>query len=149
MFLRFGYAVGNVGLFGTLMIILIGHAITIPTALAVAEIATNLKVEGGGEYFIISRSFGTTIGAAIGISLYFSQAVSIAFYIIAFAEAFRPIFPWIESLTGFTPDPRMFSIPAVLGLLALMLTKGADVGVKALWGVVSVLAVSLVMFFLG
>ena len=149
MFLRFGYAVGNVGLFGTLMIILIGHAITIPTALAVAEIATNLKVEGGGEYFIISRSFGTTIGAAIGISLYFSQAVSVAFYTIAFAEAFRPIFPWIESLTGFTPDPRMFSLPAVLCLVALMLTKGADVGVKALWGVVSVLAVSLVMFFLG
>ena len=46
-----------------LAIVLIGHAITIPTGLAVAEIATNLKVEGGGEYFIIRyvhiKSFNT------------------------------------------------------------------------------------------
>ena len=48
MFLRFGFAVGNVGLIGTIMIILIGHAVTIPTAMAIAEIATNQKVEGGG-----------------------------------------------------------------------------------------------------
>ncbi len=62
LFLRFGYAVGNVGVFGAFIIILIGHAITIPTAMAVSEIATNLKVEGGGEYYIISRSFAPTVG---------------------------------------------------------------------------------------
>jgi amino acid transporter len=78
LFLRFGYAVANAGLIGTLIIILLGHMITIPTALAIAEIATNLKVEGGGEYFIISRSFGSIIGGTIGISLYFSQAISVA-----------------------------------------------------------------------
>ncbi|MDH5610691.1 MAG: amino acid permease, partial [Cyclobacteriaceae bacterium] len=53
MFLRFGYAVGHVGFLGTVAIILIGHLVTIPTAMAIAEIATNQKVEGGGEYFII------------------------------------------------------------------------------------------------
>ncbi|MDX1429311.1 MAG: hypothetical protein R3282_03440, partial [Rhodothermales bacterium] len=45
MFLRFGYAVGNVGLVGALGIIVLGHRVTIPTALALAEIATNRKVE--------------------------------------------------------------------------------------------------------
>ena len=64
MFLRFGYAVGHTGLVGALLIILLGHMVTVPTALAIAEIATNRRVEGGGEYFIISRSFGTTIGGA-------------------------------------------------------------------------------------
>src|SRR5690606_16396001 len=96
MFLRFGFAVGNVGLIGTIAIILIGHAVTIPTALAIAEIATNQKVEGGGEYYIISRSFGLVIGASIGIALYFSQAISVAFYIIAFAEAFSPLMDFIR-----------------------------------------------------
>ena len=81
MFLRFGFAVGQVGLLGTIAIILIGHAVTIPTAMAIAEIATNQKVEGGGEYYIVSRSFGLVIGATIGIALYLSQAISVAFLI--------------------------------------------------------------------
>ncbi|UCD99727.1 MAG: amino acid permease, partial [Chloroflexota bacterium] len=129
--------------------IIIGHAITIPTGLAVAEIATNLKVEGGGAYYIISRSFGTTLGGTIGISLYFSQAISVAFYLIAFSEAFRPLFPWIESQTGFTLDIRVISIPAALILFILILKRGANIGVAALWIVVSILAISLAMFFLG
>jgi hypothetical protein len=39
LFLRFGYSVGHSGIMGPILIILIGHAITIPTALAIAEIA--------------------------------------------------------------------------------------------------------------
>jgi hypothetical protein len=79
MFLRFGYAVGHVGLLGALAIVALGHMVTVPTAMALSEIATNRRVEGGGEYFIISRSFGTTIGSAIGVSLYLSQAISVSF----------------------------------------------------------------------
>ena len=76
-------------------IIILGHIVTIPTAFAVAEIATNQRVEGGGAYYIISRSFGMNIGGAIGIALYFSQAISVAFYVIAFGEAFEPVITWI------------------------------------------------------
>jgi len=149
LFLRFGYAVANAGLSGALLIILIGHAITIPTALAIAEIATNLKVEGGGEYFMISRSFGTMLGGTIGISLYFSQAISVAFYMIAFAEAFTPLFGWILDQTGFNPQTWMISVPATLALLFIMIKKGANIGVSILWIVVTILGISLLMFFLG
>ncbi len=149
LFLRFGYAVANVGLLGAFLIILIGHAVTIPTALAISEIATNRRVEGGGEYFIISRSFGTTIGATIGIPLYLSQAISVAFYSIAFAEAFRPLAPWLENLTGLIFDPRMVSLPFVVLLLALMVIRGADAGVFGLYLIAAVLAASLLLFFLG
>jgi solute carrier family 12 sodium/potassium/chloride transporter 2 len=125
MFLRFGFAVGSVGFMGTLAIIIIGHLVTIPTAMALAEIATNQKVEGGGEYFIISRSFGVNIGAAIGITLYLSQAISVAFYIIAFAESFEAIKPWVATEFGYELyDNRLFSIPALLLLIWLMVTKG-------------------------
>ncbi len=149
LFLRFGYAVANVGLLGAFLIILIGHAVTIPTALAISEIATNRRVEGGGEYFIISRSFGTTIGATIGIALYLSQAISVAFYSIAFAEAFQPLAPWIEGLTGLAFDPRMVSLPFVVLLLALIMVRGADAGVIGLYLIAAVLAVALLLFFLG
>ena len=149
LFLRFGFAVGNVGVLGALVIILIGHAITIPTGLAVAEIATNLKVEGGGEYNIISRSFGSVVGGAIGISLYLSQAISIAFYMIAFSEAFRPLFGLLYEATGVMPDLRFIGVPFTLLLVLLMLTKGANMGVKVLWVVAAILAVSLALFFMG
>ncbi len=149
LFLRFGYAVANVGVFGTLLIILIGHLVTVPTALAIAEIATNRRVEGGGEYFIISRSFGTTIGGSIGLALYLSQAVSVAFYMIALAESFERLGPWLEAQTGFAFDPRMVSLPGVLVLAAVVITRGADLGVKALWVVASILGLSLAFFFAG
>jgi len=149
MFLRFGYAVGNVGLLGVLAIIFLGHLVTIPTALALAEIATNRKVEGGGEYFIISRSFGTTIGGVIGLCLYLSQAVSVAFYLIAFAEAFRPLEAAFASTFGFNFDPRFVSLPALVALLVPVIYKGAAIGVKILYVVASVLLLSLISFFLG
>ncbi|AHM59478.1 amino acid transporter [Flammeovirgaceae bacterium 311] len=150
MFLRFGYAVGHVGMLGTLGIVIIGHLVTIPTAMAIAEIATNQKVEGGGEYYIISRSFGLNIGASIGIALYFSQAISVAFYIIAFAQSFGPVFDFLLQEYGILVyDDRIVSIPATLLLILIVTTKGADLGVKVLYLVASILFLSLIMFFLG
>ncbi|RTE55257.1 amino acid permease [Arenibacter aquaticus] len=156
MFLRFGFAVGQVGFMGAVAIILIGHAVTIPTAMAIAEIATNQKVEGGGEYYIISRSFGLVIGSTIGIALYLSQAISVAFYVMAFSEAFTIFF---ESLIVSMPMPdwlvwllrqkQTIGIPGLLLLTYVMLTKGADLGVKLLYSVVTVLAISLFAFFIG
>lgn len=149
LFLRFGYAVAHTGLAGSILIILIGHIITIPTAMAIAEIATNLKVEGGGEYFIISRSFGSMVGGTIGVSLYFSQAISVAFYMIAFAEAFTPAFGWVSEQTGLSPQTWMVSLPATIILLMVIFRKGASLGVGALWYVVAILGISLLLFFLG
>lgn len=150
LFLRFGWAVGQVGFMGVVGIIVLGHVVTIPTAFAVAEIATNQKVQGGGAYYIISRSFGLNIGGAIGITLYLSQAISVAFYIIAFGEAFEPVIDWVYKTYGFyIADRRWISIPTMALLSILILTKGANVGMKALYVVVAILLASLLMFFLG
>ncbi len=149
LFLRFGFAVGTLGFFGVLLIILIGHLVTIPTALAISEIATNQKVEGGGEYFIISRSFGLNIGATIGIALFLSQAISVAFYVIAFTEAFQPLFQWVKSSYGWDLPRQVVSIPAMALLSLLIIFKGANLGVKALYAVVAILFISLTCFFFG
>ena len=149
LFLRFGFAVGSLGFLGVLFIVILGHLVTIPTALAISEIATNQKVKGGGEYFIISRSFGLNIGATIGIALFMSQAISVAFYIIAFTEAFQPVFQWIKETYDFELPRRAISLPAMAILAALILTKGASLGVKALYVVVAILFASLTLFFIG
>lgn len=150
MFLRFGYAVGNLGFFGTLVIILLGHMVTVPTAMAIAEIATNQKVQGGGEYYIISRSFGLIIGSTIGISLFLSQAISVAFYVIAFGESFSPLLKWLETNYSISiHDTRVITIPATVILSGMVLWKGAELGVKLLYLVVGTLFLSLAMFFAG
>ena len=157
MFLRFGFAVGNVGLIGTIAIVIVGHMVTIPTAMAIAEIATNQKVEGGGEYFIISRSFGLVIGSSIGIALFLSQAISVAFYIIAFAESFNSLIQWFhasypdmgDTLKWLLSKKQLISIPALFVLMAIVLIKGASLGVKALYVVVVTLGASLLAFFAG
>ena len=149
LFLRFGYAVGTLGFAGVLLIVIIGHFVTIPTAFAISEIATNQRVEGGGEYFIISRSFGLNIGGTIGIALFFSQAISVAFYVIAFTEAFEPFFNWYFNKFGYELPRQAISLPAMALLSLLILKKGANLGVKALYVVVAILFISLFLFFIG
>ncbi len=149
LFLRFGFAVGTLGFWGVMLIIVLGHLVTIPTALAISELATNKRVEGGGEYFIISRSFGLNIGATIGFALFFSQAISIAFYVIAFTEAFGFFFDWIHTRFDILLPRQVISVPLMLLLSLLIIGRGAKLGVKALYFVIGILGVSLVLFFAG
>nr|WP_321407508.1 amino acid permease [uncultured Carboxylicivirga sp.] len=153
LFLRFGYAVAHVGLGGVIGIIVIGHIVTVPTALAVAEIATNQRVQGGGAYFIISRSFGLNIGGAIGFALFLSQAISVAFYIIAFGEAFEPLIAYMSEQLNLHMDTvvlkRIITLVVMTILALIAVLRGANIGMKALYGVVALLFVSIAMFLLG
>lgn len=149
LFLRFGYAVGTLGFWGVLLLVILGHTLTIPTALALSELATNKRVEGGGEYFVISRSFGLNIGATIGMALYLSQAISVAFYIIAFTETFEFVFNYFANSLNFNLPRQVISLPAMAVLGLVILRKGANTGVKTLYVVVGILFLALIMFFLG
>ena len=149
LFLRFGFAVGTLGFWGTLVLILLGHAVTIPTALAIAELATNKRVEGGGEYFIISRSFGLNIGATIGIALFLSQAISVAFYIIAFTESFEFFFNFVAQRFSIELPRQVISLPVILVLGVMILRKGANTGVLLLYVVNAILFLTLILFFMG
>ena len=149
LFLRMGWATGEAGFYGVLAILILGHLITIPTALAISELATNTRVEGGGEYFIISRSFGLKVGSTIGITLFLSQAISIAFYTIAFAEAFQPLYIWCESTLDVIVPRQVVSIPTLLLLAWIMFKKGTGSSVKLLYIVNGILLIALLLFFFG
>ncbi|MDG6224209.1 MAG: amino acid permease [Candidatus Thermoplasmatota archaeon] len=155
MFLRFGFTVGNVGFIGAIAIVLLGHMVTFPTGVAISEIATNLRVGGGGEYYIISRSFGPRIGATIGVMLYAAQSISVAFYIIGFAEGFEALKEPIQRYLldplpiSITYDPRLISIPLALILFSIILTKGAKIGIKLLWVVFTLMVASIIIFMIS
>lgn len=149
LFLRFGYAVGTLGFWGVVLIIVMGHLVTIPTTLAISELATNKKVEGGGVYFIISRSFGLNIGGTIGIALFFSQAISVAFYVIAFTETFTFLFDWAEHSLGFIIPRQAISVPVMTGVSILIIKRGANLGVKSLYWIGAIIFIVLLLFFMG
>lgn len=93
MFLRFGVVVGQAGIWMALAIVLASKVITSLTTLSLSAIATNTRVEGGGVYFLISRSLGPEFGGAIGLVFFVAQALSVAMYVIGFSEALRPLLP--------------------------------------------------------
>ena len=93
LFLRTGWMVGNAGLLPAMAAVLGANAITLITAVSVSSIATNMFVEAGGAYYIISRSLGLQIGGAIGIPLFLAQTFSITLYSFGFAESLRFIWP--------------------------------------------------------
>jgi solute carrier family 12 sodium/potassium/chloride transporter 2 len=93
LYLRVGWVVGNAGLAGGAIIILLAYAITGSTGLSIASIATNTPIAGGGAYAIISRSLGLEAGGAIGVPLYLSQTLAIALYVFGFRGGWEFVFP--------------------------------------------------------
>ena len=57
-FLRTGWVVGQVGMVSALIIVAIANVISLLTGLSLSAVATNLRVKGGGDYYLISRTLG-------------------------------------------------------------------------------------------
>ncbi|NLF22821.1 MAG: Na-K-Cl cotransporter, partial [Lentisphaerae bacterium] len=74
LYLRMGWVLGHVGLAATLAIITLSSSVTFITGLSVSALATNMRVRGGGAYYMLSRSLGVEAGAAVGIPLFLAQA---------------------------------------------------------------------------
>ena len=60
--------------------------VTTLTTCSMAAICTNGKVEGGGAYYLISRSLGPAMGGSIGALFFIGMCVACAMYIIGFCE---------------------------------------------------------------
>jgi amino acid transporter len=140
MYLRIGWVVGNVGLASALLIVLLSHLISIITGLSVSSIATNRTVGAGGAYYMISRSLGGPAGAAIGIPLFFAQALSIAFYVVGFAESLE--------MLDLGLDRRVVGT-AVCVILVLLSMRGAELAIRAQYIVMAAIGLSLASFFAG
>ena len=69
LFLRMGYVVGNAGVLGSVLMILISFIILVCTVLSISAIASNGAVEGGGVYFMMTRTLGKQSLRSSGILL--------------------------------------------------------------------------------
>lgn len=152
MFMRSGTVIGEAGIWRGLGILAIAKGITTLTTISLSAIATNTKVQTGGVYYMISRTLGPDFGGAIGLTLFVSQAISIAFYVIGFSDAlFGIISPEGTELAvtlGQYNVPQLTSSVVIVALFALTF-KGAGVALKAQYVILVVLLASVLSFLIG
>ncbi len=140
MYLRLGQVVGNAGLGGAIIIILLAHVITVSTGLAVSSIVTNTRVGAGGAFAIISQSLGLEVGGSIGLPLFMAQSISVALYVLAFGEAWRRIF-----------SGHSYPLVCVISFVVVFLIayRSAQFAARIQFIILAIVALSLVSIALG
>jgi amino acid transporter len=142
MFLRFGYVVGQAGVLYALLIVAVSKVITGLTTLSLSAIATNTRVKGGGAYYVISRSLGVEFGGAIGLVFFLAQAISVAMYVIGFAEAFVGSIP--------AAGVSMTTVATVTNVAVFVCVLiGAGWTIKLQYFILAVLVAAIVSFVVG
>ena len=123
------------------MILVLATLISILTSVSLSPIATNRKVRGGGDYYLISRTLTVEHGGALGLILFAAQAISVAFYCAGFGEG-------IAALVG--SDSAWVARAAVaVVLFALAYAAGADLATRFQFVIMAILGSTLVSFFAG
>ncbi len=140
MYLRLGWVVGNAGLLGAIIIIVLAKIITIATGLSMSSITTNIKIGAGGAYSIISKSLGLEAGGSVGIPLYVSQTLSAALYIIGFSEGWVRIFPH---------HPIVVVSLAAWFVLLFISYISTVFAIRIQYIILAIIALSLISFFLS
>lgn len=135
MFLREGWVVGNAGLLGAWLIILVAFGITGFTGLSLSSITTNIRIGAGGAFSVISQSLGLEVGGSIGVPLYLSQALAVSMYIFGFRAGWLWIFP---------DHPALIVDLVTFGVLFAIAFISAGLAFKIQYLIMAVVALSLV-----
>jgi len=144
MYLRMGWVVGNAGLWGSIIIIVVANVISISTGLSISSVATDKKVGIGGVYYMLSRSLGLPIGGAIGLTLFVGTALSISLYLVGFSESFNAYWGLSTDVNGFRLTGTVFLL--ILTMLAFISTS---IAIKTQFLILAAIAASLVSVLLG
>ncbi|XP_075703484.1 solute carrier family 12 member 9 isoform X2 [Rhinoderma darwinii] len=92
VFMRIGFVVGHAGLLQSLLMLFVAYSIIWLTVLSVCAISTNGAVQGGGAYFMISRTLGPEFGGSIGLMFYLANVCACGVYVLGLVEGVLDIF---------------------------------------------------------
>lgn len=157
MYMRMGWVVGHVGLWGTLAVIAFAHIISVTTGLSISSIATDKKVGAGGVYYVLSRSLGLPIGGALGMTLFVATALSIALYMVGFAESLNEYIGvgHVENEAGklvksanYTNEIRLTGSIGLL-ILTIIAFISTSIALKTQYIILGLIVLSLISIFFG
>ncbi len=142
LYLRLGWILGNTGLYKMTAVISFSSLITLITVFSLSAVVTNMRIGGGGLYYVISRSFGMEMGSAIGLALYITQVMTIALGTIGFVESFQHFIPFV--------NPKILGLSVAL-VLFFVATTSAKAALKAqlVFLILSVLPVLFIIWGRG
>ncbi len=144
MYLRFGWVVGHGGLLGAILVVGLAHLISLTTGMSIVSIATNRKVKAGGDYYMISRALGMSIGGSIGLALFVALALSMSLYLLGFAESLIDTFGLENTLAM----RRIVGTAAAVVLTAVTFFS-TSLALKIQYVVLGAILLSLVSLFAG
>ncbi len=140
MYLRLGWVVGNAGLLGAWLIIIVSFLITTCTALSMSSITTNIRIGAGGAYAIVSQSLGLEIGGSLGIPRYISQGLAVTMYIFGFREGWLFIFP----------EHNAFLIDGIVFIILFAIAyKSADLAIRTQYLIMAIIIASFISIVLA
>uniref|UniRef100_A0A672PMR1 Solute carrier family 12 member 9 n=1 Tax=Sinocyclocheilus grahami TaxID=75366 RepID=A0A672PMR1_SINGR len=152
LFLRTGFVVGHAGLLHGLLMLCVAYFIISLTILSICAISTNGAVEGGGAYFMISRSLGPEFGSSIGLMFYLAKVCACGVYVLGLVEAILDIFgkdPGSAVSQGLRVLPQGYWYTVLYSSLVLLICLvvclvGAHIYAKASFIILLVVTMSLI-----
>ncbi|MGB1041627.1 MAG: amino acid permease, partial [Flavobacteriales bacterium] len=149
MYMRLSWVVGNAGLGLAIGIILIAHIVSISTGLSVSSVATDRKIKAGGIYYMLSRSLGLPIGGSIGITLFIATALSIALYLIGFAESALVVLQEPFGIETVTINHIRIAGSVALFVIVTIAYISTSIAIKSQFFILAAIVLSIVSILLG
>ncbi|XP_050667992.1 bumetanide-sensitive sodium-(potassium)-chloride cotransporter-like [Leptidea sinapis] len=150
LFLRIAWIVGQAGIGTTIAIIFLSGVVCVITALSLSAICTNGVLQGGGVYYIVSRSLGAELGASVGIIFAFANSVAASMNTIGFCESLNALLKsnGLKIIDNDVNDVRIVGAVALL-VMCVICAIGMDWETKTQNILIIIIVVAIFNYIIG
>ncbi|KAF3705946.1 Solute carrier family 12 member 9 [Channa argus] len=157
LFLRTGFVVGHAGLLQGLLMVIVAYTIISLTILSICAISTNGAIQGGGAYYMISRSLGPEFGGSIGLMFFLAKVFACGEYVLGLVEAILDVFgsdpeSAVSKGVRVLPQGYWYTVlysTVILLLCLLVCLVGAHIYSRTAFVIFLVVTVSLLSIFIS